>query len=199
MADYAHESATTGSIQIETVAEYDWYCHYAGRITVLAVAQIVSASGQESVSVDTNLELINSVGLFLQKSDIIRDYREDVDQQRYFWPHEFWGQEGYGFKEITEMHNTDPDSLRHAMYVQSSMILDALRHVTDTLDGLRLVKNQTLFHVSPIIIVLSFVYLEFCFMNEEIFQRKTKMRKMVMAKVCEYVLVLLLTTDAMWW
>ena len=186
MANYAHESATTGSIHIETVAEYDQYCHYAGGITVLAASQIVAASGQESISVDTNLELINSVGLFLQKSDIIRDYREDVDQQRYFWPREFWGQEGYGFKEITEMHNTDPDSLRRAMYVQSAMILDALKHVTDTLDCLRMVKNQSLFHASAIVVVLSFVYLEFCFMNEEMFQRKTKMRKTVKVLV-EYV------------
>jgi len=81
------------------------------------------------------------------------------------------------------MHNTDPDSLRRAMYVQSAMILDALQHLTDTLDYLRLLKNQSVFHVSAIVIVLSFVYLEFCFMHEEIFQRKTKIRKAEMAKL----------------
>ena len=192
MADYALEPAATGSIHIETVAEYNQYCHYAGGIPMQATSQIFSASGKESRSIGADLELNNSVGVFIQKSDIIRDFREDVDQKRYFWPREFWVREECGFKEITEMCNTDPDSVRCATYVQSAMILDALQHVTDALDYLHLLRNQSVFHFLAIIIVKSFTDLELCFMNKEIFQRKIKRRKAEAANVCECAFFFLL-------
>ena len=185
MADYAHKAATTGSIRIETVAEYDQYCHYAGGLAVQGLSHIFSASGMES---RTQLELSNSVGLFIQKTDIIGDYREDVDQQRYFWPREIWGREEYGFKEMTEMYKTDPDTMRRATYVQSAMALDALQHVIDVLDFLRLVKNQSLFNASAIMAVMTIADLGLFFMNKEIFQRKIEVRKADIAKVCEYPL-----------
>jgi farnesyl-diphosphate farnesyltransferase len=47
------------------------------------------------------------MGLLLQKTNIIRDYREDTDKQRYFWPREIWGK--YGFKEM-EMY--EPEMMR---------------------------------------------------------------------------------------
>ena len=197
MADYALKAATTGFIHIETVAEYNQYCHYVSGIPVEIMSQIFSASGKESLSIGANLELNNSLGLFIQKSDIIRDFREDVDQKRYFWPREFWGRKECGFREITEMCNTDPDSLRRATYVQSAMILDALQHVTDALDYLRLLRNQSVFHFLAIIIVKSFTDLELCFMNKEIFQRKMKRRKAEAANVCECAFFFLLTGKLM--
>ena len=30
------------------------------------------------------------MGLFLQKTNIIRDYREDIDDARIFWPKSVW-------------------------------------------------------------------------------------------------------------
>lgn len=33
-------------------------------------------------------QLANSMGLFLQKTNIIRDYLEDVNEGRQFWPKE---------------------------------------------------------------------------------------------------------------
>ena len=106
-----------------------------------ALSQIFSASGIESPSIGTQLELSIMMGLLIQKSDIIGDYREDVDQQ-YFWPCEIWGWEEYRFKRMTEMYKMDPDTVHHATYVQSAMILDALQHVTDVLDYLWLLRNQ---------------------------------------------------------
>ena len=128
------------------------------------------------------------IGLFIQKSDIIGDYREDVDQQQYFWPREIWGREEYGFKEMTEMYKTDPDTVHRATYVQSAMILGALQHATDVLDYLRLVRNQSIFHATAIVVVKAFADLEHSFINKEIFQRKIEIRKAEIAKVCQYPL-----------
>ncbi len=35
------------------------------------------------------------MGLLLLKTNIIRDFREDADQRRFFWPREIWGSTEY--------------------------------------------------------------------------------------------------------
>ena len=40
----------------------------------------------------------------LQKTNIIQNFREDVDQQLYSWPEEICGKEEYGFKEIKDLY-----------------------------------------------------------------------------------------------
>ncbi|PPQ72858.1 hypothetical protein CVT26_003482 [Gymnopilus dilepis] len=177
MADYAHKAATTGSIYLETVAEYDLYCHYVAGLVGEGLSRIFSASGKESPSIGNQLELSNSMGLLLQKTNIIRDYREDVDDSRFFWPREIWGRPEYGFKEMKEMYATDEDTVRRATYAQSGMVLDALRHATDALDYLRLLRNQSVFNFCAIPATMAIATLELCFMNKEMFQRNIKIRK----------------------
>jgi farnesyl-diphosphate farnesyltransferase len=40
--------------------------------------------------IDREEDLANSMGLFLQKVNIIRDYREDLIDGRTFYPEEIW-------------------------------------------------------------------------------------------------------------
>ena len=47
-----------------------------------------AASGLEREEVGEDHHLANSMGLFLQKTNIIRDYLEDIVQGREFWPRE---------------------------------------------------------------------------------------------------------------
>ncbi len=91
MADYTHKAATTGSIYLETVSEYDLYCHYVAGLVGEGLSRLFAASGKEAAYVGSQLELSNSMGLLLQKTNIIRDFREDVDDKRFFWPREIWG------------------------------------------------------------------------------------------------------------
>jgi len=183
MADYAHKAATTGSIYVEQVAEYDLYCHYVAGLVGEGLSRLFAASGKENPAMASQLELSNAMGLFLQKTNIIRDFREDSDQQRYFWPREIWGRKEYGFTEMKQMHATDPDSVRRAMGVQSAMVLDALRHATDSLDYLKMLKNQSVFNFCAIPQAMAIATLELCFMNKEMFQRNIKIRKAEAAHV----------------
>ena len=80
MADYAHKAATTGTIYLETISEYDLYCHYVAGLVGEGLSGIFSASGKEAPWLKDQLELSNSMGLLLQKTNIIRDYREDTDK-----------------------------------------------------------------------------------------------------------------------
>lgn len=64
------------------------YCHYAAGLVGIGLSQLFVASGLESQKVGEQLRLANNMGLFLQKTNIIRDYLEDSWQRREFWPKE---------------------------------------------------------------------------------------------------------------
>jgi len=179
MADFTHRAATTGTIYLETVAEYDLYCHYVAGLVGEGLSRLWSASGKEADWIRFQLELSNSMGTLLQKTNIIRDFREDSEEKRYFWPKEIWGK--YGFSEMDEMWDTA--NKERAAWAQSAMILDALRHSIDALDYLRLLKNQSVFNFCAIPATMAMATLALCFMNPDMFQRNIKIRKAAAATV----------------
>ena len=183
MADYAHKAATTGSIYVATVSEYDLYCHYVAGLVGEGLTAIWSASGKEAPWLREELGLSNSMGLLLQKTNIIRDFREDAEECRFFWPREIWAK--YGFKELPELYQNG-QNLERATWVQSDMILDALRHACDSLDYLRLLRNQTVFVFCAVPACMAMATLTLCFMNPDMFQRNIKIRKAEAAKVWKH-------------
>lgn len=64
------------------------YCHYVAGLVGIGLSRLFSASKLESPEVGRDERLANNMGLFLQKTNIIRDYLEDVLQGREFWPKE---------------------------------------------------------------------------------------------------------------
>ena len=64
------------------------YCHYVAGLVGIGLSRLFSASELESEEVGKDHSLANSMGLFLQKTNIIRDYLEDMQQGRHFWPKE---------------------------------------------------------------------------------------------------------------
>ncbi|KDQ21051.1 hypothetical protein BOTBODRAFT_152072 [Botryobasidium botryosum FD-172 SS1] len=173
MADFAHRAATTDVIYVETIEEYDLYCHYVAGLVGEGLSALFAATEKESPYVAEQLVLSNSMGLLLQKTNILRDYREDVDLTRYFWPREIWG--AYGFKELAELK--DPKNRERAMWALSGMTLDALRHATDALDYLTLLRNQSVFNFCAIPAVMAIATLALCFMNGNVFERNVKITK----------------------
>ena len=179
MADYAHQAATSGSLYIATVTEYDLYCHYVGGLVGEGLTAIWSASGKEASWFRNELGLANSMGLLLQKTNIIRDFREDAEEHRFFWPREIWAK--YGFNELTELYRRG--NVERATWIQSEMILDALRHACDSLDYLRLIKNQSILVFCAVPSCVAMATLAFCFMNPDLFQRSVAIRKAEAARV----------------
>ena len=179
MADFAHQAATGSVVYLETIADYDLYCHYVAGLVGEGLSRFFSASGKEADWLGDQLEISNSMGFFLQKANIIRDYREDTNSHRYFWPREIWGK--FGFKDMKDMYQ--PEAAKRAQWAQSGMILDALRHATDGLDYLRCLKSQNVFNFCAIPASMAIATLELCFMNPEMFQRNIKIRKAVAAQV----------------
>jgi farnesyl-diphosphate farnesyltransferase len=182
MADFAHKAATTGHIYLDTIADYDLYCHYVAGVVGEGLSRLFSASGKEASWLQYQLELSNSMGLLLQKTNIIRDLREDIEEKRHFWPKEIWGRKEYGgFTELAQL--TRPENERNALWATSGMVVDALRHATDALDYLRVLKNQSVFNFCAIPAGMAMATLELVFMNPNMLHRNVKIRKAAAAQV----------------
>lgn len=61
------------------------------------MSQLFAISGLEEAHIGDNHQLANNMGLFLQKTNIIRDYLEDSLQNREFWPKEVRENNKYQF------------------------------------------------------------------------------------------------------
>lgn len=187
MADFAHKAATTGEVYLEKIEDWDLYCHYVAGLVGEGISRLVAASGKEVPWLGNQLELANSMGLFLQKTNIIRDFREDVEDKRHFWPREIWGRDEYGvnghagFKELTELYQAGNE--KQALWALSGMVVDVLRHAPDCLDYLRLLRNQSVFNFCAIPQAMAIATLTLVFMNPDVFQRNVKIRKAEAAKV----------------
>ncbi len=85
------------------------------------------------------------MGLFLQKTNIIRDYREDIDQKRIFWPREVW--ELYTDK----LANFREDKYaREANHCLNHLITNAYHHIPDCLDYMSRIRDKHVFNFCAI-------------------------------------------------
>lgn len=193
MADFAHKAATTGEVYLEKIEDWDLYCHYVAGLVGEGLSRLLAASGKERPWLADQLELSNSMGLFLQKTNIIRDYREDMETRRYFWPKEIWSREAYrvdgrpAFKEMKEM--CAPGNEKQALWVLSGLVVDVLRHAPDCLDYLKLLRNQSAFNFCAIPQVMAIATLNEVFMNPQTFHRNVKIRKAEAARVGPCILL----------
>ena len=186
MADYAHKAAMSGKLGLDKNEDFDLYCHYVAGLVGEGLSRLFSASGKEPEWLGEQLTLSNSMGLMLQKTNILRDFREDVNEGRLFWPRDIWG--SYGFDDPKEMYR--PEREQDALWALSAMTLDTLRHAIDALDYLTLLRNQTVFNFCAIPQTMAMATLAVCFMNPQVFHRNVKIRKAEAARVCSLFSVL---------
>lgn len=173
MARYARLHAESGGkFSVDTLASFDLYCHYVAGLVGEGLSKLFSASEKESPYLGEQLTLSNSMGLMLQKTNILRDFREDVDEGRVFWPAEIWSKYVSKPEQLHAAGNEDK-----ALWALSEMTVDALAHATDALDYLSLLSNQSVFNFCAIPQVMAIATLERCFMNYNVFQRNVKIRK----------------------
>lgn len=91
MASFSGRDLRQGT---EDVADYNLYCHYVAGLVGEGLSRLFVAHGDEAPEVADDVKLADDMGLFLQKTNIIRDYLEDFVEGRAFWPREIWAQYG---------------------------------------------------------------------------------------------------------
>ena len=96
MADFAALATPEKPVaEINTIADYDLYCHYAAGLVGEGLSSLFSTSGKERPWLAQQLTLSNSMGLLLQKTNILRDIKEDAEEGRGFWPRAIYGKHGF--------------------------------------------------------------------------------------------------------
>jgi len=174
MADFAALATPSQPVaEVSTIENYDLYCHYVAGLVGEGLSGLFASSGKERPWLAQQKTLSNSMGLLLQKTNILRDIKEDVDEGRGFWPREIWA--NHGFNSMKEL--TIEGREKEALFAASEMTLDALRHATDALDYMTLIKCQSVFNFVAIPQVMAMATLERCFMNPKILKGNVKIRK----------------------
>ncbi|KAK8955248.1 hypothetical protein KSP40_PGU014413 [Platanthera guangdongensis] len=158
--------------EVETVAEYNEYCHYVAGLVGLGLSKLFHASRLERLAPDS---LSNSMGLFLQKTNIIRDYLEDINEipkSRMFWPRHIWSKYANKLEDLKHEEN----SLK-AVQCLNDMVTDALAHVQDCLEYLSDLKDPAIFRFCAIPQIMAIGTLALCYNNAEVFRGVVKMRR----------------------
>lgn len=165
-------------VHCDTLTDYDMYCHYVAGLVGLGLSDIFAVSGREQPAFSERKDLSNSMGLFLQKTNIIRDYLEDIEDGRTFWPTEVWSQYGNSLDDFK-----DPANRKFALAALNHMVTDALRHVPDCIEYMSHVQTQNVFNFVAIPQVMAIATLAECYNNGKVFEGVVKIRRSLTAKL----------------
>ncbi|KAL3383046.1 hypothetical protein AABB24_002509 [Solanum stoloniferum] len=166
--------------EVETTDDYDEYCHYVAGLVGLGLSKLFHASGTEDLASDS---LSNSMGLFLQKTNIIRDYLEDINEVpkcRMFWPREIWSKYVNKLEDLKYEENSVK-----AVQCLNEMVTNALSHVEDCLTYMFNLRDPAIFRFCAIPQVMAIGTLAMCYDNIEVFRGVVKMRRGLTAKVID--------------
>ena len=180
MAEYVGKDLGQGTVNI---AAYNRYCHFVAGLVGEGLSRLFSASGLEDVSLAKEPHLSDQMGLFLQKTNIIRDYLEDCVDGRAFWPQSVWkkysatGDLGY-FMDQHLAPNREA-----SLKCLNELITDALELVPDCLTYLSKLRCAEIFRFCAIPQVMAIATLDKCFNNFDVFTGVVKIRKGLSCKL----------------
>lgn len=171
MADYCRKAEEYNS-DMQTVREYDLYCHYVAGLVGEGLTRMFVESKLANPALLDRPNLQESMGLFLQKTNIIRDIKEDFDDKRRFWPKEIWSKHVDKFEDLFK-----PENLEKALNCSSEMVLDALAHADECLFYLAGLKEQSVFNFAAIPQAMAIATLDLVFRNPKVFRTNVKITK----------------------
>lgn len=174
MAEFVDKDLGQGTVDVK---QYNRYCHFVAGLVGEGLSRLFSASGLEKPSMATELYLSDQMGLFLQKTNIIRDYLEDYVDGRAFWPQTVWkkynasGDLGY-FANPTTLEREVA-----GLYCLNELVTDALELVPDCLSYLSKLRCAEVFRFCAIPQVMAIATLDKCYHNKDVFSGVVKIRK----------------------
>ncbi|CAF3434193.1 unnamed protein product [Rotaria socialis] len=163
---------------IETLTSYNLYCHYVAGLVGHGLSALFVNSGLEDTDLCVHKHLSNSMGLFLQKTNIIRDYLEDLKAGRTWWPKEIWQNYAAYLDEFAKTPNCEKslECLNH-------MVLDSFNHVPDVINYLSRLKHRKVLEFCAIPQVMAMATLVELYNNPSVFTSVVKIRKGLTCKL----------------
>lgn len=166
---------------LKTKADYDLYCHYVAGLVGYGLSGLFSASGYEDFRLKHQLEISNAMGLMLQKTNIVRDYNEDMLQGRIFWHEEVWKKYAANFEWFAQNSKNNL-----SLSCLNEMVCDSLQHLPECIAYLQLLKNPAVFRFCAIPQVMAVATMAEVYNNPEVFTGVVKIRKPLAAKMMVY-------------
>lgn len=160
------------SKEVETIDDYNEYCHYVAGLCGLGLSKLFYASGREDLAPES---LSISMGLFLQKISIVRDYLEDINELpkcRMFWPRQIWSKYVNKLKDFKYEDNSVK-----AVQCLNEMVTNALLHVEYCLVYMYNLRDPAIFQFCAIPLVINMGNLTVYYNNVVIFKGVVEMRR----------------------
>lgn len=179
MADYINDEEFNLN-GVKTIKDYDLYCHYVAGLVGEGLTKLSVAANFGAESLLQDMFLSESMGLFLQKTNIIRDYKEDQDDGRSFWPAEIWNQYAEKLSDFTKSEN-----LESGLHCTTHLVLNAMDHIKDCLIYLSQIYDNSTFNFCAIPQVMAIATLAEVFQNPLVFKKNVKIRK---GTTCDLIL-----------
>jgi farnesyl-diphosphate farnesyltransferase len=171
MADYAL-NAEHNLNGVMTIKDYELYCHYVAGLVGEGLTRLFVTSELANPKLGERMDLTESMGQFLQNTNIIRDVHEDFLDKRRFWPKEIWSKYVDKWEDIFV-----PENRQKAVYCASEMVLNALKHVEQCLFYMAGIRDQSVFNFVAIPQSMAIATLELVFQNPAIFESHLKITK----------------------
>lgn len=171
MADYA-ASAEKDAYGINTIADYELYCHYVAGLVGEGLTRLFVEAQLANPQLMKRPQLTESMGQFLQKTNIIRDIHEDWVDGRRFWPKDIWSKHVDNFDDLFS-----PAHRERALHCQSEMVLNALKNAEGCIFYMAGIRDQSVFNFAAIPQTMAIATLELVFQNPAVFERNVKITK----------------------
>jgi len=178
MAEFVKKDLGQGTT---TIDDYNLYCHYVAGLVGEGLSRLFTCTNYESPEVaKVSTTLANTMGLFLQKTNIIRDYLEDYVDKRAWWPQEIW-------KSYTKTGDlgefSRKDNVVQAVHCLNHLVTDALLCVPECMDYMALLKTEEVFRFCAIPQVMAIATLAELYNNPDVFTGVVKIRKAFTAQL----------------
>jgi farnesyl-diphosphate farnesyltransferase len=167
--------------EVMDMEDFDEYCHYVAGLVGIGLSNLWGASKMESKEFMGEEKLSNAMGLFLQKTNIIRDYLEDIQEipaPRMFWPRSVWSKYAETLNDLQYEKNHV-----QAVYCMNELISNALGHSLDCLKYMSRVKEPSIFRFCAIPQVMAIATLAECYNNDNVFKGVVKIRRGLSARI----------------
>ncbi|KAK0713891.1 isoprenoid synthase domain-containing protein [Lasiosphaeria miniovina] len=171
MADYV-VNAEKNANGVNTIEEYELYCHYVAGLVGEGLTRLFVESNLANPQLLVRMDLTESMGQFLQKTNIIRDVEEDWVDKRRFWPKEIWSKYVDNWDDLFA-----PENREKALNCSSEMVLNALKHADECLFYMAGIRDQSVFNFVAIPQSMAIATLELVFRNPRIFDSHIKITK----------------------
>lgn len=160
--------------------DYTLYCHTVAGLVGQGLTKLFVSHGKEDETLLNMMKEADEMGMFLQKTNILRDYLEDLNEGRTFWPRNIW--QKYA-KSLLELRTGDKHKSVECL---NELILDAYTHVPAVLRYLETIKDPQVFKFCAIPQVMAIATLERLVNNPDVFTGIVKIRKGLMLSLFQY-------------